>query len=85
MSYSSTAHQRSCRKVMFSVMSVHQSVILTTEGPSHVTITHDALDPTIQRHPQHGVSLYRDPLGMAPHYRGDIWWPSLETCSNLFI
>ena len=43
----------------------------------------------------HGTSLCKDPLAlgpsldMAPHYTGpatsDIWWPSLETCSNLFI
>ena len=33
-----TACQRSCRKVMFSYMSVHHSV--------HVTITHDALELT---------------------------------------
>ena len=35
-----TACQRSCRKVMFSYMSVHHSV--------HVTITHDALELTRQ-------------------------------------
>ena len=32
---------------MFSVVYVRQSVILSTRGP-HVTITHDALDLTVQ-------------------------------------
>ena len=57
-------------------------------GP-HVTIIHDALELTVQAplqtwgmrtlgsHPEmgHGDS----------HLASDIWWPSLETCSNLFI
>ena len=38
-----TARQRSCRKVMFSLV----SVCLFTGGP-HMTITHDALDLTVQ-------------------------------------
>ena len=38
--YIFTARQRSCRKVMFSVMPVPQSGILSTGG-SYVTITHD--------------------------------------------
>ena len=84
MSYSFAAHQRSCRKVMFSVMSVHQSVILTTEGASHVTITHDALDLTIQRHPQHGVSLHRDPWAwnlIIEVTSGGHHWRHVQTCS----
>ena len=57
-----TARQRSCGKVMFSVVSVHHSV----HRGSLVTITHDALDLTIQGPfwsppPQHGTSLYRGP------------------------
>ena len=41
---------------MFSVVSV-----------CHVTITHDALDFTIQGPPpKHGTSLYRDPLALPP-------------------
>ena len=38
-----------------------------SEGGSHMTITYDALDLTVQEHPD-----------------SDIWWYSLETCSNLF-
>ena len=53
-------------KVMFSVVSVCPSVILSTGG-SHVTINHDALDLTTRvyipgpSHPRHGTSLYRNP------------------------
>ena len=38
-----TACRRSCDKIMFSYVSVHQLVSLSTGG-SHVTITHDAYD-----------------------------------------
>ena len=44
------AHQQSCRKVMFSVMSVCPSV----HRGSHVTITHNALDLTVQDPPNPG-------------------------------
>ena len=60
-----TARQRSCGKVMFSLA----FVCLQGRGGPHVTITHDALDLTVQ--PTH-----------PPAY--DISWPFLETCSNLF-
>ena len=50
-----SACQRSYRQVMFSVVSVHQSVILF-----HVTITCEALDLTAQG-PRYGTSLDRDP------------------------
>ena len=43
-------HQWSGGKVMFSVVSVHQLVILFIGG-SHVTTTHDALDLTTQELP----------------------------------
>ena len=43
-------HQGSGGKVMFSVVSVHQLVILFIGG-SHVTTTHDALDLTTQEPP----------------------------------
>ena len=69
-----TAHQQSCAKVMFSVLSVCQSVILSTGWGSHVTSTNDALDLSIEGFPhlwpqspipppplRHGTSLYRDP------------------------
>ena len=42
-----TARQRSCGKVMFSAVSVRQSVILSM-GVSHVTNSHNAFDLTIQ-------------------------------------
>ena len=45
--------QASCRKVMFSDVTVHQSVILSRQSP-HVTITHDALGLTIL-----GPTVYR--------------------------
>ena len=46
-------------------------------GGSHVTIVHDALDLTVQGlssvgPPRHGTSA------------SDIWWSSLDTCSNFF-
>ena len=50
-----SARQRSCRQVMFSVVSVHQSVILF-----HVNITCDALDLTGHGSPS--------PLDMEPHW-----------------
>ena len=48
-----------------------------------VTITHDALDLIV-----HGP-LAPPHLDRGPHWTGtnpasDIWWPSLETCSNVF-
>ena len=44
-----TTHQGSCKKVMFSVMCVSQSVRI--EGSPHVTITHDALEYTTKPPP----------------------------------
>ena len=43
-------------------------------GGANVSITHDTLDLTVQCHPQ----------SKAPPPASDNWWPSLETCSNLF-
>ena len=47
--------------------------------------------PALAKGPRHWISLFRDPpspLNMGPHCTGtpasDIWWPRLETCSNLF-
>ena len=48
---------------------------------SHVTIIHDALDPTIQWLPP-GPHCTGTPSPVPP--RSDIWWPRLEACSNLF-
>ena len=51
-------------------------VCLSVHRVPHVTITHDALDLTVQ--------------GLTPSVEvtspsiSDIWWPWLETCSNLF-
>ena len=81
-----TERQRSCGNVMFAVMSVGQSVILSTEVGCHVITTHDVLDLTVSGTPsptppsEHGISLYTDPHPPA----SDTWWPSLKTCSNLF-
>ena len=73
-----TAHQRSWGKVMFSLMCVCLSTGVWDRG-THVTITYDtldltALDPVAQLPPLWTLGLTAS----------DIWWPSLETCSNLF-
>ena len=47
MQYIFTTHQRSCGKVMFSVLSVWLAGCSQGDG-SHVTITHYALDLTVQ-------------------------------------
>ena len=80
---------------------VFSRVCLSTEvgmGGSHVTITHDALDLSLQGpHPFQIWDLtFQVPLALTPLYTwdilmqgpqplaNDIQWPSLETCSNLF-
>ena len=85
-----TARQQSCGKVMLAVMSVCLSFCL--EG-SHVTIAHDALDLTVLPPPHPGpfqtweMGTPRLPSDMEHENppATDIWWPSLLTCSNLFI
>ena len=91
-----TARQRSCGKVMFSVMSVCQS--FCSWGRSHVTITYDALDLTIQTPLPtqtwdltvqglhgHGIPLYRNPsLTTWPALlvtSGSQDWGPVQTCS----
>ena len=76
------ARQRSCGKVIFSVVSV--GLFTDGEGP-HVAITHDKLDLTVQGPPNMELHytgnpwtwtlLYVDPRPLA----SDIWWPRLET------
>ena len=56
-----TVRLRSCGKAM---------------GETHATITHDALDLTVQSHHTHS-SRCGPPAPIA----SDIWWSSLETCS----
>ena len=75
-------------KVVFSYVSVRQFV---QRGP-HVIITHDALNLTVQPPPQPRHETWNTPpqscpLDMQPPWppTTDIWWSSLETCSNLFI
>ena len=46
----------------------------------HVTITHNVLNLTVQTLPRH-----ESPPVLALHPASYILWPSLETCSNLFI
>ena len=87
------------------------SIILSTGGKFHVTISHDALDLTVQgiplvlvlppghgtspyratMPPGHWTSPYKDFLDSSPSPQpglafpsSDIWWPRLDTCSNLF-
>ena len=55
------------------------SVSYSVQG-SHVTISHDALD-TLYKAPKHQTW---EPPALAPPPVSDIWWPSLETCSNMF-
>ena len=69
-----TACKRSYGKVMFSVLSVVQSVILSIWGGFHVAITHDASDLNVQG---------PDPLQDLPP-ASEMWWSRLETYSNLF-
>ena len=82
-----------CGKVMLSVMCL--SLCLSTgEWGSYVTITHDALDLTTQGPPSLAlVKIYFfcplghqtwDLLPQAHPSLTNIWWPSLETSSNLF-
>ena len=90
-----TALQRGCRKVMFQ-SSV--SVSLSVHMGSQVTITHDALDLTVQGtswpwSPRHGTSLYTErlqapvPPDIGPHCTETPWsWstgPRPQACSNL--
>ena len=77
-----SAHQRSCGKVMFSLMSVCLSV--HRRQGLHVTITHDVLDIIVQPSP-HPLGIRPWPLKPQPPPASDIWWSSLKTCSNLFI
>ena len=49
-------------------------------GRSHVAITHDTLDLTIQGPPGHMTSLYRDSLDPSPSPWGQDWIP-VQTCS----
>ena len=80
-----TVRQRSCGKVIFSVVSASHSV----QG-HHVTIACDALDLTSSHQmsaPVGGSSCEHYPWCIGPHCTGppasDFWWPRLETCSNL--
>ena len=88
--------QRSCRKVMFSVVSVHQ-LFRPQQGP-YVTITHDVLNLIVTAPPPlpaPAVTGHQtwDPLALARprgHHTCDspaseIWWSSLENCSNLLM
>ena len=72
-----TARQRSWGKVMFSFVSV------CSQGGPHVTITIWCIGPhyagTPGSTPPPGHQTWDPPSAT------DIWWPSLETCSKLFI
>ena len=78
-----TTCQRNCRKVMFSVVSVCQLFCAQDEGlgMSYVTITHDALDLTLQGHlPPH---LWSQPSSnMGPQCTGTppapTWDPTIQ-------
>ena len=71
---------------MFSVVSVRQSVILSTgRGGTHVAITHDVLNLTVQGAipSGHWISLSKDslpPLDLGPIQP----WPQSHTASDIW-
>ena len=71
-----TSRQRSCGKAMFSVLSI------CPQGGFDVTINHNAL-ASLYSPPSPSLFRTWDRTGQGPS-ANDIWWPSLETCSNLF-
>ena len=95
-----TARQRSFRKIMFSDVSVHQSVSLFTGIPCN---HYQWYIKSYCTGPSPTLFQSSDLIGQAPYPHGpsplqtwnltkqgassparDIWWSSLETCSNLF-
>ena len=72
-----------CPPMKLRECNVFMCVSFCPQRRSHVTITHDALDFTIQGPPLAQSPLYRDPSGPSTP-AGDIWWPRPGTCSNLF-
>ena len=80
-----TARQRSCGKVMFSLVSVCLFQRWRVSPCDHCTWWIGSLC-TVTPPP---IPCYNPPRhetweSLAPPPAGDIWWPSLETCSNLF-
>ena len=63
-----TSRQQSCGKVIFPDVSISHS--------DHRGGTHDVLDLTVQPP--------RTELHTQPYPAGDIWWPRIETYSNVF-
>ena len=55
--------------------------LFTGDWGTHVTNTHNALEIIVQ-HPTPDI---RHGIPQVPAPANDIWWPSLETYSNLFI
>ena len=78
ISFNFTVHQRSFHTCL--------SVILSGVGRG-VPITHDALDLTYSPPPSKHETWGPPPpdMGQVDPPGSDIWRPSLETCSNLFI
>ena len=78
-----TARQRSCEKLMYSDVSLHQAVlsmeVLMWQYPSCIELR--CIWPFQTLVPQ--TSDMGAPALSSPH-ASDIWWPSLQTCSNLF-
>ena len=71
-------------RVMFSVVSVRQLVTLLHKSRgSRVTLSHDALDHTVHGTPYLPADMGLHCNGPLYHPASDIWWPSLQTCSNL--
>ena len=78
-----TARQRSCRKVMFSV------VCVSSQRVFHVTFSHDILDLTIKSPQPHSPRpqppLYRDTPNLSPSHpavaSGGHDWRLVLTCS----
>ena len=77
-----TARQGSCGKLMFSVVCVCHSICPRGRG---VTITHDALDLSIQRPPPSpGLPFCTDTPSPGPVNRAHNWWHLLVKTGGLF-
>ena len=72
------ARKRSCGKIMFSVVSVCDF------GRGAGAITCDHCPWFIRPHHTGTPSLCTSPLRSCPSLANDMWWPTQETCWNLF-
>ena len=83
-----TAHKHSCRKVMFSVVSVSQSCCLISGGGTHMATIHDAIGQSQDTWTPQPLDPFKFVHLRASHSPFDMWpTPSnpgtTPTCSNL--